>query len=316
MGRARVSVDGENARESKDRNNSSKYAPNDDDDEAGNRGGNIATTTSRSWRESPYSARVTPEQLASADAAQVERRDPIPTSQEEMAIAASALAAKADRGEELDPELETSIAVCDKAKRFKPRLRKKGFLIDPRRGRFMPIWDIATTLCLLYTALITPYEVAFLEPPATWAEASGDVLFILNRLVDVIFVADIAIQFVLMYQHDDPINGITWIDDPGAIAANYLRGWFPYDVMTCIPFDLVVGGFAAASGTSLDGILGPNVLRIFKFLRFMKLTRVFRISRIIHRWQDHIGFSYTFITNARFVLAVLMLAGLCSARGQ
>ena len=42
-------------------------------------------------------------------------------------------------------------------------------------------WDLLTLLCLLFTALVTPVEVAFLT-------TNLSALFIINRVVDAVFV--------------------------------------------------------------------------------------------------------------------------------
>ncbi len=42
-------------------------------------------------------------------------------------------------------------------------------------------WDLLTLLCLLFTALVTPVEVAFLT-------TNLNALFIINRVVDAVFV--------------------------------------------------------------------------------------------------------------------------------
>ena len=48
------------------------------------------------------------------------------------------------------------------------------WIIDPRKSRRLGYWDALTTLCLLFTASVTPYEVALLP-------VAFDTLFILNR---------------------------------------------------------------------------------------------------------------------------------------
>ena len=67
--------------------------------------------------------------------------------------------------------------------------RGRGWIIDPRTNRLIAYWDLATTAALLFTALVTPYEVAFLSMPPTWATAWAHPLFVLNRLIDVTFSA-------------------------------------------------------------------------------------------------------------------------------
>jgi hypothetical protein len=56
------------------------------------------------------------------------------------------------------------------------------YLIDPRRGSWMTWWDITVMLALLFTAIVTPVEVAFIPPGG----ACVTPLFAINRLVDVV----------------------------------------------------------------------------------------------------------------------------------
>lgn len=62
--------------------------------------------------------------------------------------------------------------------------------IDPRTSKAMPFWDSLTSLAIVFTALVTPYEVAFL-PMAT---SPSDTLFVLNRVLDCIFIVDMYVQ--------------------------------------------------------------------------------------------------------------------------
>ena len=48
-------------------------------------------------------------------------------------------------------------------------------------------------LALIFTAIVTPYEVSFVEP----STSPTDPLFIMNRVVDGIFIIDMCIHFVL-----------------------------------------------------------------------------------------------------------------------
>ena len=173
-------------------------------------------------------------------------------------------------------------------------------------GRFIARWDILTAGALLFTALVTPFEVGFYDRGTKMF--IGPINFTCNRIVDLIFIVDIGIQFFLPFRMPVRDGGML-IYDRERIKQHYLRGWFPYDLLTCIPFDLMMMASAAAAGyEGLTGWLDPNLLRVIKFLRFMKLTRIFRIGRIVHRWQDHVGLSYGFLLLTKVVLIVLMAA--------
>ena len=47
------------------------------------------------------------------------------------------------------------------------------FMIDPRYSKFSQYWDLVTMFALLFTAIVTPYEVSFLEAPSSWPMAAG-----------------------------------------------------------------------------------------------------------------------------------------------
>jgi hypothetical protein len=78
------------------------------------------------------------------------------------------------------------------------RSKKPWYIIDPRSSTFMSYWDSSTAIALIFTAVVTPFEVAFLTGPLD--PLSG--LFIVNRLVDAIFVVDMILQFFVMYQRE------------------------------------------------------------------------------------------------------------------
>ena len=67
--------------------------------------------------------------------------------------------------------------------------------LDPR-AKFIRRWDLIIICALTYTAFVTPFEVAFFEP----ALFSGNFNFFFNRLTDLIFVADIMVNFFLPYR--------------------------------------------------------------------------------------------------------------------
>ena len=95
-----------------------------------------------------------------------------------------------------------------------------------------------------------------------------------------------------------------WVYDNRRIARNYLHGWFGIDVVTCIPFDVIISALANAGQWTINGM----TFRLLRMLRIMKLARIVRASRILSRWQDHIGLSYAYTSLFRFLLITLVLA--------
>lgn len=124
-------------------------------------------------------------------------------------------------------------------------------MIDPH-GQFVKVWDSVVFGALFFTAIVTPFEVAYLEP-------SLDALFLVNRLIDALFVTvrgararrrrarpqrgspdtglpqDMVCQFFMGYT--DALG--VWCTDRREIAARYLRGWFSIDLLSIMPFDVI-----------------------------------------------------------------------------
>lgn len=69
-------------------------------------------------------------------------------------------------------------------------------------SRFIRWWDVATLWGLMVTIFITPWEVSFLPPTRLasddWEERP--ITFVVNRLVDCIFVLDMILAFFLPYR--------------------------------------------------------------------------------------------------------------------
>jgi hypothetical protein len=226
--------------------------------------------------------------------------------------AAGALAERGVAGEFLgatgDGSFNTSSAEALRAR----RATRPWYIIDPRSSLFMASWDAIAMVAILYTACVTPYEVALLDPPGTWADAAADALFILNRLVDAVFLLDFVLNFVVMVQAFDEKEGVRWIDDPSIIAGKYLRGWFTLDVVSLVPsaFDLIplaldqpapsrwrpcaaVRCLVVSSNDSGAEVLARfKALRVLRVFRLVKLVRLLRASRLLKRWETRISINY------------------------
>ena len=61
-------------------------------------------------------------------------------------------------------------------------------------------WDLLIFLALIFTALVTPYDVAFLDNRL-------DAFFFVNRTVDSVFFTDMMFQFFLWYQEGSDSGG-------------------------------------------------------------------------------------------------------------
>jgi hypothetical protein len=171
--------------------------------------------------------------------------------------------------------------------------------IDPRSSTMLAYWDAATTCSLIFTAIVTPVEVAFLTPPPQELRWENT-LFLINRAVDCIFIIDMLIQLRMAYQVDT-IHGVQWIQHPIKVARHYLSSyWFWVDVVSIL--------------TSVIDLVGEDeksadlkVIRVVRALRLVKLVKLFRVSRIFKRWEMRMSINYANLT-LFFVMLMVCLA--------
>ena len=188
--------------------------------------------------------------------------------------------------------------------------RNRG-IIDPRTSAFIQNWDLAMLLLLLFTALITPYEVVFLP-----ASNSISPLFVVNRLVDAAFGVDMYIQFHLGFQAG-PRQGNKVVMDRRAIRNRYLSFWFWIDALSVMPLWIIgfvvsepeddelssTGAGALADNETLLDVVGADssgksatqmlqIMRMIRLLRLIKVTRILKASKIFRRLEMNMEVSY------------------------
>ena len=99
----------------------------------------------------------------------------------------------------------------------------------------MGYWDGITFSSLIFTAVVTPVEVAFsgTQPLRFGKDYHELPLFILNRIVDAVFISDFCMQFFMGYQDDNKI-----VRDKWKIAKKYLTSWAPIDFVSSCPSEM------------------------------------------------------------------------------
>lgn len=89
-------------------------------------------------------------------------------------------------------------------------------------------WDSLITLVLIFTCMVTPYRIAFVEEDAfEWVLA--------NNLIDFLFLIDMILCFMTAYYTEE----YELIEDRAIIAKTYLTGWFLIDFLAIFPFEKV-----------------------------------------------------------------------------
>jgi len=198
------------------------------------------------------------------------------------------------------------------------RARPPWYLINPRTNQALLYWDALSAVLLCYTAVITPLEVAFIAPMEI---TPTSVLFIVNRVVDVVFTVDMVLQFFIMLPIERKVEvgsdrirkesaevGVRMQTSMCMIAKHYLAGWFLIDLISVLTgvFDIMLALRVEADRQSAteEGVewsdaalqsqrlASLRLLRVLRVLRLIKLVRLAKTSRLALRWQAQVSLDY------------------------
>ena len=183
------------------------------------------------------------------------------------------------------------------------------WLIDPRVSKRVGYWDALTAMALIFTATITPYEVALLQPEL-------DLLFVVNRFVDLIFLLDIPVQFVTMTEKTSQslTHGVRWVTEPWDIARSYMKSWFLLDVLSVgvSGFDLYAvfadSGSRVSSTISAEDLARLTIFKTLRVLRLFKLMRLVRASRMAKKWETRVAIDYQLLSIFKCIVGFLISA--------
>lgn len=170
--------------------------------------------------------------------------------------------------------------------------KKPKYVINPQSNRYA-YWQLVTSVALGFVVIVVPFQVGLLN--LEW-----DVLMAVSCVVDLVFVTDMVIQFFTMYPYTTA-RGIQWEDSLSKIAKHYLRTWFPVDLLTIIPFDILelssgVGQVGAFKGT-----------KAIRALRLLKLMRVLKNLRWLHKLEIAVSIPYQQFALVRFLFVLLIV---------
>ena len=200
-------------------------------------------------------------------------------------------------------------------KQLRKYSRERKMLLDPRSSTFLSKWDALTATALVYVSVATPFEVGFIK-----SSGEADALFCINRLLDLIFTADMIVQFFVTFPLAGGEKGGRWAGTLGETASHYLRGWLALDFISLLPsiFDImpVIEHYSALATTSKGGVAlqAPSTgsktdslsgLRVIRVLRLLKMIKLLRVSRLLTRWQTEYPMPFAMLTVMQLTLLIV-----------
>lgn len=177
-----------------------------------------------------------------------------------------------------------------------PLWNKRWGVVNPRH-RYVQYWDLNTLILLVFTCLVTPYEIAYMDGQRG---VNVEILFWVNQYINLSFVFDMLIICLSPFEGEDR----QWVVDKKEIFWRYLKSMFLIDLMSIAPFDIIER--LHAGGQSTDDIGNLKAFRVLKLFRLLKVLRIFRGLRIVREHESDFAVDYQAL-NISMLLVVLLV---------
>ena len=164
-------------------------------------------------------------------------------------------------------------------------------------GTFISVWNVIMAVILLYTAIVDPFVLSYLNT-TVW-----DTLFIIGVVFDMAFLLDMIFTFNTAYYDED--NQI--IGTRKKIALKYLKSWFILDISSSVPFSLLEA-FVLPTGNNATRLV--RITRLRNIPKLMRLSRLVKIAKNLSYLQD-IDFIISMNQRLLRFLKVIMMIILC-----
>lgn len=165
------------------------------------------------------------------------------------------------------------------------KLEDTPFLVLHPESRFKRYWNIVMALSLLYTAVIMPFVMAFIETQ------SYDVWFFISLVLDILFMIDFILNCITAYYNNEG----TLITSRKEIIKSYIKGWFFIDITASFPFNIIELAVSSSTQTSKSLLRVIKVPRIYRLLRISKLFKVASQPRygLLEKVRDYLNLKHS-----------------------
>lgn len=167
------------------------------------------------------------------------------------------------------------------------------YIFDPN-GAFLSTWNILMALVLLYTAIVDPFVLSFVQT-TNW-----DALFTIDVVIDFGFIFDLLITFNTAYFNEENFL----VCNRKKICYKYLTGWFLLDLPSSIPFGLLEA-FVLPSGNTATRLV--RISRLRNIPKLLRLSRLLKIAKNLKYLQD---LDFILSMNQRLLRFFKVIAGI------
>eukprot|EP00171_Calliarthron_tuberculosum_P012240 IDg12240t1 len=158
-------------------------------------------------------------------------------------------------------------------------------------------WDIFMLFLLIYVSTVSVFVFSFIG-----VLHYSNPLFIIERIVDIICIVDICLNFVTAFEH----LGLLVVDQK-EIAYNYLVTWLFPDLLSTFPWDVVA---LAINPNHIGPSLWqwPRYLRLLRVFKLARVARLLRLKRIVTYFEIRFRLKYAYVRSVSLVITVVLIS--------
>ena len=150
--------------------------------------------------------------------------------------------------------------------------KSSGTCVIHAQSSFRVFWDLMLFSLLMYIAFVTPVRIGFEQHPeifTTW--------WWFELVIDGTFIVDLFLNFRTTYYTTEGKE----VTQGNQIAKNYFSTWFAIDLVSSVPFDIIVGAVLGVDDNSgFDNVGAAKTLKISKSARISKLSKITKVLKL------------------------------------
>ena len=166
---------------------------------------------------------------------------------------------------------------------------------------YKKMWDLLIAFLILYSAIITPYEIAFSDSSkVSWFEI----------LIDIFLGIDIVLTFFSAYTDDEE----NLVKNHKKIIKKYLKSWFIVDIISVLPISYIFHQQGKYSGLTKISKL-PKLYRLVKLTKLLRITKMSskgNLNKVTKFFMEKLKINANVERLFFFVLTFLLMNHLCA----
>ena len=159
-------------------------------------------------------------------------------------------------------------------------------IIHPNH-KFRQRWNIFIGFLLIYTAIVTPFVIAFYD------SVTFDTFFVIDTTINFFYFCDLIINCSTAFHDKDAVLKVSRKE----IALNYLKGWMIMDIVACLPISLVPNIINQISGNSYNKLVRlfrlRSIPKLFRFSKIIKLLKTYKTSFLLEHVQIFLNINHS-----------------------